>query len=131
NSEGFIVTGGTFTQTTGTLYLTSSRQTDNAAGYDPDLPVDVITVDVPGTIALGNLALNLLDNNVSGADDDPQLAIATGDTLIVTGTFKQIDGVTNGGTISVQGNVVIGLTDAAIQAEGGTTQLQFTGSANQ
>jgi hypothetical protein len=104
----FSITGGTFNHNSGTVTFAGSGS--GAATY---------TVDVLTTLTLSNLTVN-----VTGGSDG--MAVASGDTLVVTGTFTQTNGRADVGTIAAQGNVVIGSS-----ADGGTATLSFTGTNNQ
>lgn len=129
---GFTLSSGTFTSTSGTLTLTtnfSSTQSfthtaDGTWNHNNGTVVFTqsylfgITIDVATTETFYNVTQSFINNY--------ELTIASGDTLIVLGTFTQTDGVLNTGTIEARGNVVI-----SSGADGGTALLSFTGGNDQ
>ncbi|MBI3010898.1 MAG: LamG domain-containing protein, partial [Candidatus Omnitrophica bacterium] len=116
----FTVTAGTFTHNSGTLHF--NRQVCNASGAS--------TIDVPTSLTVASLKLG--GGDTCGYASSITYTVASGDTLIATGTLTdQRDSsagyvVVNGGTVEAQGNVVVG-----VGANGGSTTVRFTGTANQ
>src|SRR6185503_12553546 len=118
-----IDAGNTLSSTTGTLTVLGNW-TNTAGGTFAHsngtvlASGNIVTWDVNGTETFNNLTVNK-----SGGQT---LIIATGDTLIVGGTFAHNDGVIGTATIAAQGAVTVGAS-----AGGGTALLSFTGTANQ
>ncbi|HLB32207.1 MAG TPA: fibronectin type III domain-containing protein, partial [Patescibacteria group bacterium] len=77
------------------------------------------TIDVNTSDTLVNLTINkAADGNI--------ITIATGDTLVLTGTLTLTNGQVNTGTLQAQGDVSLAST-----FDGGDGILQFTGAATQ
>ncbi|TSC72128.1 MAG: RTX toxins and related Ca2+-binding domain [Parcubacteria group bacterium Gr01-1014_38] len=109
NETIFSISGGSFNHNSGTILF-------NHGGIN----VRTGTVNVVTSLTLNNLTINCPTAG-SGMD------IATGDTLIVAGTFTQTNGFLNGpGALEPRGNVTIATT-----ADGGDVALTFAGTAAQ
>lgn len=127
--SNFTLSGGVFTSTTGTLTVGASGSYGGSW-----------THTVGGTFNHNNGTVNLNSDNATTIDVSTSetfynltitgasrtFTIASGDTLIVLGTFTHTNNTLNTGTIEARGNVVIGAS-----AGGGTTTISFTGSNNQ
>ena len=119
-----IDAGNTLSSTTGTLTVTDAW-TNTAGGTFQHNNGTVVsgftalnpTWDVAGTETFNNFTMDKINRS---------LTIASGDTLIVGGTFTHTAGFINTGTIEAQGAVAVGAG-----ALGGTALLSFTGTANQ
>ncbi|KND46768.1 MAG: Fibronectin type III domain protein [Parcubacteria bacterium C7867-006] len=137
NFRSFVLTGGTFNATAGTMTI----------GVADDIGNDSWTHTAGGTFVHNSGTVKYVGDNstwdvstsetfnnfeicVYGCGGSPSrgLTIASGDTLIVTGTFTQTNGFFNTGTIEAQGNVVIGNSNAAVS---GTGVLSFLVTGNQ
>jgi hypothetical protein len=106
----WIQTGGVFVHNNGTVVFGSNRSG---------------TIDVPGSVTFCNFSY--------GSWDSTTLTIASGDRLIVEGTFRSYYAANpgngrslNGGTVEARGNVSV---DA--NAFGGTEALTFAGGNSQ
>lgn len=100
---------GNFNEGTGTVYFYSTFFGTNG------------TVDVAGNETFYNVAF------YSGNGTN----IAAGDTLTVNGTTTLRGGTLNGGTIDQKGNVLVSQAIVAGSFQGGTTNVVFSGAANQ
>ncbi|MES2315751.1 MAG: hypothetical protein V4486_03405 [Patescibacteria group bacterium] len=120
--DSFTLTSGTFTSTSGTLTV-NGAWTHTAGGT-----FNHNSGTVAGSGFYGNATWDVITtetfNNLNMASAGGfTTTVASGDTLIVLGTFTQTDGLINTGTIEAQGNVVI-----AAGGDGGNYPLNFTGS---
>jgi fibronectin-binding autotransporter adhesin len=102
----FTVTGGTFNHNNGTVSFIHGQGTS--------------TINAPGGVQFNNLTINT-------GNSSRVLAISSGQTATVLGTFTQTNGTLNGpGKLLVAGSVVVGSS-----ADGGNGELVFVGSADQ
>lgn len=121
----FTLTSGTFTSTTGTLtvrgnFTHTAGGTFNHNNGTVELYYGTsFTIDVATTETFNNLTGNC-DTNTD------TLTIASGDTLIVLGTFTHTNGGFNTGTVEARSNVSV-----SAGADGGSALLSLTGSNDQ
>ncbi len=122
--EAFTLSGGTFTSTTGTLTV-NGDWTHTAGGTFTHNNGTVVsgftalnpTWDVAGTETFNNFTMDKINRS---------LTIASGDTLIVGGTFTHTNGAILTGSIQAQGAVVVGAG-----AAGGDATVQITSAGAQ
>ena len=114
----FTKSGGTFTAGTGTVRFSS---TDNSTTTH--------TINISSDIVFNNATIDLNSSSTASMT----LSVASGSSVSVVGTFTDEDGPVNGGVWNVSGNVSIRCESSASGdcAANGTTQLNFTGSADQ
>ncbi len=123
-SGGLTISGGTFTASSGTTTV-SGGWTHTAGGTFTHSSGTVAftgnstTADVTTTETFSGLTINKTDGQT--------LTIASGDTLIATGTLTLTDGTWGTGSVQAQGNVSVPLTWDA----GGSGTLEFAGTGTQ
>lgn len=100
---------GNFNEGTGTIYFYSTFFGTNG------------TVDVNGSETFYNVSF------FSGNGTN----IATDDTLVINGTTTLRSGTLNGGTIDQKGDVLVSQANVGGSFQGGTTNVIFSGAANQ
>jgi hypothetical protein len=127
--QSLTLTNGAFTAPAGTLTIVGNL-TQTGGSFAADGGTVVFAASSGShTISVGSLALN----NLTLADSGTGTRTYTlSGTLAVAGNFGELPTspstsvVINGGTIAVQGNVAV-----APGANGGTTDVQFAGTAGQ
>src|SRR5205085_3889921 len=120
----FDLHGGTFTSTTGTLFLGFSY--DHGGGGTFNHNNGTVTFDATGD---GSFEADLGAenfNNVNFNDGNGQTRTIFGGPVVVLGALAFNDGIVNGNTIEGRAAVTIGPN-----FDGGQVPLTFSGSANQ
>ncbi len=133
----FSLTGGTFYSTSGTLtinYATAGSSIDiftfsggvfsagtGTVRFSENVTTAVQTIRVSQPVVFYNATVD--DNGSTG---NTTLALSGSGSVTVSNVFTHEDGILNGGTWQVQGDVIVNTL-----ANGGTAQLTFTGDKNQ
>lgn len=115
---------GTFNAGSGTITLKQSDFTTSGGTFNADTSTIYIinnasSIDVNSSVTFNNFTMDK-------SNDTHAVTIASGDTVIVTGSLSLQDGDLNGGTLEMQGT-----TTTIDSLGGGTTELTFSGSASQ
>ncbi len=126
NASNFAMTVNTWTQAAGTFngasFSTLNLQTLTITGGTFNATTTVVsfggftTWDVVTSQTFNNLTINHTSSN--------PMTIASGDTLVTTGTLTFTDGITNGGTFDARGNITQGSN-----FDGGSTIVDFGDNA--
>lgn len=128
DSGTFTLSGGTFTSTTGNLSITGAFTHTAGGTFTHNSGTVTITVANATTttwdVATSDTFNHLTVSNSNGSNS--VLAISSGDTLIVTGTFTHTTGVINTGTIEVRGGMTVGATGGI-----GSATISFLVSGDQ
>ncbi|MBI1907859.1 hypothetical protein HYS28_00365 [Candidatus Uhrbacteria bacterium] len=117
------ISGGTFTSTSGTMTV-SGGWTHTAGGTFTHNDGVVTftgngaTIDVSTSETFNGLTINKADGQT--------LTVASGDSLIASGTITLTDGAVGTGTLDARGNVTVSST-----YDGGNAPLKFAGGAAQ
>lgn len=122
NSGIFTLTSGTWTSTTATFFV-DGNWTNTGAGV---FTHNGGTVEHGGGTATTNVNVSETFNNFIINLTQQERTLTAGDTLIITGTLTLNTQRLLGGTLEVQGDVVIGSI-----AGQSTSALRFTGGATQ
>ncbi|MCB0390695.1 MAG: hypothetical protein KDD58_05375, partial [Bdellovibrionales bacterium] len=128
NTDGFIITGGTFNAGTGTVKF-AANSAANA------IPVTVININVDNSLFFNNLEFTATDTTSSGGKASAVIVISSEDTLIVNGNLILTDGSLIGGNIELKGNLigtcVDGSDTAGNCAGGGNTLITMNNTSPQ
>jgi hypothetical protein len=123
----FVLSGGTFTSTSGTMTLAGNFTVSNSPTFNANSGTVTFdgsvsaTADVNSTFTFNNLTFN--------KDDGNNVTVSYGDTLIVTGTTTFTDGGmvgVSGSGVEARGNVTVAST-----FDGGSGVLVFGSTASQ
>ncbi len=130
NLAPFVISGGTFNATTGTMQMNSNSWTHTAGGT-----FNALT----GTVAWNSTQVNGTTLDVATIEDfnnftmaanatSRELNIASGDTVEVNGTFTWTSGAIDIGTVDAKGDVVIGAAAGGQDITPSTLRLVGTGT---
>lgn len=115
-NDAFTVSGGTFTSTTGTLSVTGAFTVSSGTFSE-----STGTVTATGGTATWNVVTSETFNNlIVNKTNATNLAITSGDTLVVTGTLTLTEGAVTTGTIDTRGAI-----SQASTFDGGSATIDF------
>jgi hypothetical protein len=126
----FVISGGTFNASAGTMQMNVNNWTHTAGGtfnhnngtvvWTPAASSGGPTIDVAGSEQFYNFTMN-------GTASNRELIIASGDTVVTNGTFVWSRGALDTGTIDAKGNVEIRGNASGKDVTAGTLKLSGTG----
>ena len=108
NSDGFVITDGTFLHNNGTVHFNCRTQSATWDTYN------CLVIDVNNSVTLNNLEVTAFDTDGRSGYNQIFVSVASGDTIVVEGNYTVHDGAIRGnGNVELKGNAIFNCADGA------------------